>query len=313
MASTESLALGRLYQGWLETLAANPDLPIGDVRALFEHWGDVTGEPGGVDYQEVDAGGVPALWAIPHGAPADRAIQATHGGGYVVGSRYSHRKLYGHVAKAVGVRTLIIDYRRAPEHVHPAPVEDAVTSYQWLLAQGFQPKHIALTGDSAGGALAITTPLLLRDRGLPLPAASVPISPWTDLAITGETVTTHEARDHFVKRHVIELMSGTYLGEHGDRHDPLASPLYADLRGLPPLYIQTGGDETLLDDSSRLVAAARAAGVEVKYDVYPEQQHVFHFLAGTAPEADQAVRDLADWLRPRLGLRDNVVPAAKAA
>ncbi len=313
MPSTESLALGRLYQGWLDTLAAHPDWPISEVRKLFEHWGDVTGEPGGVDYHEVDAGGVPALWAVAHGAPTDRAIQAAHGGGYVVGSRYSHRKLYGHIARAVGARVLIIDYRRAPEHPHPAPVEDAVTSYQWLLAQGFRPEHLALTGDSAGGALAITTLLLLRDRGLPLPAASVPISPWTDLAITGATVTTHEARDHFVKRHVIETMSATFLGEHGDRRDPLASPLYADLRGLPPLYVQTGGDETLLDDSERLVAAARAAGVEVKYDVYPEQQHVFHFLAGAAPEADQAVRDLADWLRPRLGLGEREALTAKAA
>jgi acetyl esterase/lipase len=314
MASPESSVLKELYRGWIETLGANPDLPIDKVRQLFEHWGDVTGEPGGVDYLEVVANGVPALWAIPHDAAPDRAILATHGGGYVVGSRYSHRKLFGHIAKAVGVRTLIIDYRRAPEHLHPAPVEDAVISYEWLLDQGFSPDHLALTGDSAGGALAITTLLLLRDSGLPLPAASVPISPWTDLEITGETVTTNHDKDVFVKRHLIETMSATYLGEQGVRKDPLASPLYADLAGLPPLYIQTGGDETLLDDSRRIVDAARAAGVDVTFQVYPEMQHIFQFLAGTAPEGDAAVRDLARWLRPRLGLplRENAeVPAEK--
>jgi acetyl esterase/lipase len=302
MPSPESKALSELYRGWIETRAANPDLPVDKVRQLFEHWGDVTGEPGGVDYLEVVANGVAALWAVPQNAAPDRAIPATHGGGYVVGSRYSHRKLFGHIAKAVGVRVLIIEYRRAPEHLHPAPVEDAVTSYEWLLAQGFAPEHIALTGDSAGGALAITTLLLLRERGLPLPAASVPISPWTDLEITGESVRTNHEKDFFVKRHLIETMSATYLGEHGQRNDPLASPLYADLAGLPPLYIQTGGDETLLDDSRRIVESARAVGVEVTFDIYPEQQHIFQFLAGTAPEADQAVRDLAVWLRPRLGL-----------
>jgi epsilon-lactone hydrolase len=305
VASKESEALSTLYKGWIETLGKNPDLPVEEVRRLFEHWGDVTSEPRGVDYTEVDAGGVPALWAIPKGGATDRVLQATHGGGYVVGSPYSHRKLFGHIAKAVGVPVLIIDYRRAPEHLHPAPVEDAVRSYQWLLREGFQPEKIGLIGDSAGGALAVTTLLLLRERGLPLPAASVPLSPWTDLLVTGPSVVSNHEKDHFVKRHVIDHLSSVYLGDDGTsaaRRDPLASPLYADLAGLPPLYVQVGGDETLLDDAARLVDAARAAGVEVNYDVYPEQQHVFHFLAGAAPEADQAVRDIAQWLRPRLGL-----------
>jgi monoterpene epsilon-lactone hydrolase len=305
MASKESEALNTLYKGWVETLAKTPDLPIEDVRRLFEHWGDVTSEPRGVDYTEVDAGGIPALWAIPKGGATDSVLQATHGGGYVVGSPYSHRKLFGHIAKAVGVPVLIIDYRRAPEHLHPAPVEDAVRSYQWLLSEGFRPEKIGLIGDSAGGALAVTTLLLLRERGLPLPAASVPLSPWTDLLVTGPSVVSNHEKDHFVKRHVIDNLSAVYLGDDGTsaaRRDPLASPLYANLSGLPPLYVQVGGDETLLDDAARLVDAARAAGVEVKYDVYPEQQHVFHFLAGTAPEATQAVQDIAEWLRPRLGL-----------
>ena len=305
MASKESEALSTLYKGWIETLTGTPDLPIEAVRRLFEHWGDVTAEPRGVDYVEVDAGGVPALWAIPKDAALDRVLQATHGGGYVVGSPYSHRKLFGHIAKAVGARALILDYRRAPEHLHPAPVEDAVRSYKWLLSEGFRAEHIALVGDSAGGALAVTTLLLLREQGWPLPAASAPLSHWTDLLISGETIETNAEKDHFVKRHLAEHLSSVYLGDGGSspaRRDPLASPLYADLRGLPPLYVQVGGDEALLADSSRFVDAARAAGADVTYGVYPEQQHVFHFLAGTAPEADQAVRDLAVWFRQHLGL-----------
>lgn len=300
MASSQSQALSDLYKGWVAALAANPDWPIEDVRRLFEHWGDVTGEPGGVDYAEADAGGVAALWAIPKGASADHVLLATHGGGYVVGSPFSHRKLFAHIGKATGAKVLIIDYRRAPEHLHSAPVEDAVTAYRWLLSQGYKPENIGLVGDSAGGALAVTTPLLLRDLGLPLPAASAPLSPWTDLLATGKSNVDNEPRDHFVKRHLAANLSATYLGDKGDspaRRDPLASPLYADLRGLPPLYIQVGGDEALLDDAARLADAARAAGVDVRYEVWPEQQHVFHFLAGTAPEADDAVAKLGDWFR----------------
>jgi acetyl esterase/lipase len=146
-----------------------------------------------------------------------------------------------------------------------------VRSYEWLLSQGFRPEHIALVGDSAGGALAVTTLLLLRERGLPLPAASMPLSPWTDLLVTGDTVVTNHEKDHFVKRHVIDHLSAVYLGDDGNsaaRRDPLASPLYADLNGLPPLYVQVGGDETLLDDARRLVEAAKAAGVNVTFSVH---------------------------------------------
>lgn len=302
MASKESAVLGEMYQNWVSTMTQNPELSLEDTRRMFEHWGDVTGEPGDVDYIEVDAGGVPALWAKPKGADETRVLLCTHGGGYMVGSRYSHRKMFGHIAKAVGAIALIVDYRRAPEHVHPAQVDDSTDAYAWLLDQGFKPEHIAFTGDSAGGGLAITVVLNARKRGLPLPAASLPISPWTDMEITGETITTNEDKDHFVKRAVVEHMSASFLGENGDRKNELATPLYADLSGLPPFYVQVGGDETLLDDARRFVDKVKAAGGEVKLDIYPEMQHVFHFLAGTAPEADQAIADQAAWVRPKLGL-----------
>lgn len=302
MASKESAVLGEMYKKWVATMGANPEMTIEETRAMFDHWGDVTGEPGGVDYIEVEANGVPCLWAKPKGGDESRALLCTHGGGYMVGSMYSHRKMFAHIAKAVGCPALIVDYNRSPEHLHPRQVNDCTDAYEWLLAQGLKPEHIAFTGDSAGGALAITTVLCARDRGLPLPVASMPISPWTDMEITGETVTTNEEKDHFVKRAVIEHMSASFLGEGGDRKDPLATPLYADLSGLPPFYVQVGGDETLLDDSRNFVEKARAAGCEVKFDIYPEMQHVFHFLAGTAPEADQAIADQAAWVKPKLGL-----------
>ena len=277
-------------------------MPLDELRLMFEHWGDVTAEPGGVDYIEANADGVPAMWAVPKECAEDRVVLCLHGGGYVTASMYTHRKVYGHLAKAVGCRALIPHYRRAPEHVHPAPVDDAVTVYQWLLDHGMAPGHIALTGDSAGGALAITTLLRARQRNLPMPAAAMPLSPWVDMEITGETLVSNRNKDALVQKEVVEVMAQTFLGDGGNRRDPLANPLYADLRGLPPIYIQVGGDETLLDDSRRLAEHARKAGVEVKLDVFPEMQHVFHFAAGYAPEADDAIRMLAEWVRPKLRL-----------
>lgn len=302
MPSKQFDELTALYRSWTAALAANPQMELDDLRLMFEHWGDVTAEPGGVDYIETDAAGVPALWAIPKGAAGNRALLCTHGGGYVCGSMYTHRKVYGHLAKAVGCGALIVHYRRAPEHVHPAQVDDSVTAYRWLLDQGIPPNHIATTGDSAGGALSVTTLLRARERKLPLPAAAMPLSPWVDTEITGRTMETNRAKDVLVQKEVVEQMASTFLGERGNRKDPLANPLYADLRGLPPIYIQVGGAETLLDDSHRLAERAKRAGVDVKLDIYPDLQHVFHFSAGHAPEADDAIRKLANWVRPKLGL-----------
>jgi len=302
MASKQSEQLANLYKGWTAALAANPEMPLDEVRAMFDHWGDVTAEPGGLDYIETDAGGVPALWAVPKGCAQDRVLLCSHGGGYVAGSMFSHRKLFGHVAKAVGCRALIVHYGRAPENIHPGPVDDMTNAYRWLLDQGIAPSHIALTGDSAGGALAITTILRARERGLQLPAATLPLSPWVDMDATGGTFDSNRERDTLGSREIIRGMAATFLGENGDRRDPLVNPTHGELRGLPPVYIQVGGHEALLDDSRALAEALRRADVEVKIDVYPEMQHTFQFLGGTAPEADEAIGQLAAWVRPKLGL-----------
>ena len=301
MASQGAEELKTFMRNWAAAFAARPDMPLDEMRLMFEHWGDVTAEPGGVDYIETEAGGVPALWAVPKGCAEDRVVLCLHGGGYVTASMYTHRKVYGHLTKAIGCRALIPHYRRAPEHVHPAPVDDCATAYKWLIDQGVAPGHIALTGDSAGGALAVTTLLRARERGLPMPTATMPLSPWIDMEITGDSLSANRDKDVLVQKEVVEMMAATFLGEGGNRRDPLANPLYADLKGLPPMYIQVGGDETLLDDSRRLADRARAAGVDVQFDVFPEMQHVFQFAAGVAPEADDAIRKLAQWVRPKLG------------
>lgn len=301
MASPQAEAIKTLYTGWLEAMGKKPDMGLDEMRDLFEHWGDITGEPGGVDYLEVDAGGVLAMWAIPQGAAADRVVLCTHGGGYVCGSMYTHRKMFGHLAKAIGCKALILHYRRAPEATHPAQVDDAVAAYAWLLKQGYTANHICTSGDSAGGALSTSVLLGIREKGLPLPVAAMPMSPWYDPEGTGESLKTNAARDCLVKPEVLAGMASTFLGKASSK-DPKANLLVADLKGLPPHYIQTGGDESLLDDSVRFEARAKAAGVEVKLDVVPEMQHVFHFMAGRAPEADAAIARLAAWVKPKLGL-----------
>jgi monoterpene epsilon-lactone hydrolase len=291
-----------LYERWGVAFAAEPEMPLDRWRAMIEEWPQITAEPGGVDYVEVDAGSVPAMWITPKGAAEDRVILSIHGGGFVVGSMYTHRKLFGHIAKAAGVRALAPDYRRPPEHLHPAPVEDVVSTYKWLLDQGIEPSHVAFTGDSAGGAMVVTAMLLARDRGLPVPAAAMPFSAWFDLTGSGESQQTNADTDRLLSRRFGDQLADILLGESGDRRDPYVSALYADLAGLPPLYLQVSDAETLLDDSRALAERARAAGVEVRLDIFPGQQHTFQMAAGRSASADDAIRRLADWVRPRLGL-----------
>ena len=295
--------LAALYAGWQKAIAERPDMSLEEVRGLFEHWGDVTAEPGGVDYIEDDAGGIEAMWALPKVRVDDRVLLCMHGGGYVLGSMYSHRKLYGHFAKSAGCRALIVNYRRAPENLHPGPVDDMVGAYRWLIEdRGVSPTNIVFVGDSAGGALAITTMLRAAEKGLPLPAASVPIAPYLDTEATGESYLTNNDLDALGNREATIQFMGVFLGDGGDRRDPLANPLFADLTGLSPMLIQVGGYDVLLDDSRMFAEKARAAGVDIELEVAPGQQHVFHFLAGNAPEADAAIARAAGWIRVKLGL-----------
>lgn len=296
-------ALADLYLGWAETMRARPDMPISDIRDLFEHWGDVTGEPGGVDYIEVAAGGIGCMWAHPKGGARDRVLLCMHGGGYALGSIYSHRKLYGHFAKAFGVSALIVNYRRAPEHLHPGPLDDVVSVYRWLLShENIAPEHIIFLGDSAGGALAISTMLRARERALQLPAAAISLAPYLDVEATGASYEINADKDKLGSRDKTLAFVNVFLGPDGNRKDPLANPLLADLKGLPPMLLQVGGDDVLLDDSKAFLAKAQASGVDVTLEIEPNMQHVYHFLAGASLEADTAVRRAAAWGRPKIGL-----------
>ncbi|MDH7461199.1 alpha/beta hydrolase [Chitinophagaceae bacterium 26-R-25] len=216
---------------------------------------------------------------------------------------YTHRKLYGHFAKGVGCRALIVHYRRSPEHVHPAQVNDVVTAYRWLLEQGIHAGHIAIVGDSAGGGLAVTSTLLIRDKGLPMPAAVMPFSAWFDMEVTGESVKSNKDRDLLLNREWLNEMVQMRLGKEGNPKDRYANPFYDDLKGLPPLYLQVGGDEVLLADSVDLARRAKAAGIDVRLDIFPGMQHTFQMAAGRAPEADDAMARYVNWVKPKLGLK----------
>jgi monoterpene epsilon-lactone hydrolase len=300
MPSKQSEAVRRRWESsWLAMTQPGYEAPDD------ESWGDLTAEPRGVDYLETEAGGRPAMWAVPKGAGAGPVLFCVHGGGFVGGSLYTHRKLFGHLAKATGARALLVSYRLLPEGMFPVPADDVVSAYQWLLdwlpGQGTPAAGIAFAGDSVGAWLALVAQLRARDRGLPLPAATLLISPCVDMAVTGASYTANQDKDPFFKRDVVRGLIRGFLGDGADPRDPRVNPLYADLAGLGPLYIQAGADETLADDARLLGEHARKAGVEVRLDLFPGMLHTFQMAAGRAPEADDAIRALAGWVRPRLG------------
>jgi len=295
-------ALKKSYQRSAARMAANPAMDLDSLRDMLEGLHELASEPVRVTYEDVDCDGVPAILAKPAGAPDDRVIVYTHGGGCVTGSSHSHRKLAAHLAKAAGVHALVVDYRRAPEHPFPSQIDDLTVVHRWLRRNGYAPAHTATAGDSAGGNLAITTVLKLRELGEALPAAIVGFSPWLDMEAAGKTMETNADSDALVSRGVSEMMSAMYLGDVA-RNEPLANPLYADLAGLPPMYFSAGDAETLLDNAERIAARAKAAGVDVTLDIKPGQQHVYPFMAGRSPEADATIAAAGAWLRTRLGLR----------
>lgn len=280
--------------------------PIAPERTLLEQRADLEAMAGGAPLPDgarkelVRAGGVPAEWVWGADAGDDGAILYLHGGGYVMGSITTHRSHVARLSQATGVRGLALDYRLAPEHAFPAAVDDAVAAYEWLLDHGVAPRRVAIAGDSAGGGLTVSTLVALRDRGRPLPAAGVCLSPWVDLALTGASMDEKAAVDPMVQRDRLARMAEAYLGST-DPQAPLASPLHADLRGLPPLLVQVGTRETLLDDASRLADRARAAGVDVTYEAWDDMIHVWQCFAPLLPEADEAIARIGSFLRARLG------------
>ncbi len=251
----------------------------------------------GVRYEPVFAGGVRAAWLIPQGAREDRVMLYFHGGGYVIGSIASHREQASFLAAAAGCAALIIDYRLAPEHPFPAALQDARAAYRWLLNNRCDPERIVLAGDSAGGGLAVALLADIRDREEPLPAGAVLLSPWTDLAMTGETIRTRARQDPMLHASQLARWATWYRGSAA-ADDPEVSPLYADLAGLPPIYIQVGTDEMLLDDARRLAERGRECGTDITLDEWEGMFHVFQIFASLGvPESREAVRRFGDFCR----------------
>jgi epsilon-lactone hydrolase len=254
---------------------------------------------GEVKCEPVNAGGVKAEWITASNAAPDRVIMYLHGGGYVMGSIDTHRELVARLSKAAQARGLALDYRLAPENPFPAAVDDSIAAYRWLLAQGYKPGRIVIAGDSAGGGLTVATLIAVRDIGAPAPAAGVCISPWVDFEAQGESMTSRAARDPLVSREMILNIAKMYMGENGNLREPLAAPINASLSGLPPLLIQVGDAETLLDDSTRLTDRAKQAGVNVTLQIWDEMPHVWHLAAPVLPEGQEAIDKIGEFIRQR--------------
>jgi len=272
------------------------DAPLARQRERFERLAGAMPVHQGVSRRPVDAGGVAAECLEPTDGRAAGWILYFHGGGYVIGSLTTIRALAANLAAATGRRVLTVDYRLAPEYPFPAAVDDAVAAWAGLLDQGVDPADVAFAGDSAGGGLVVAAMVAARDRGLPLPAAGVCLSPWADLTLSSASLDDNASGDPEVNRDKLSRMAEAYLAG-ADPQTPLASPAFADLTGLPPLLIQAGTAEALAGDARLLAAAAQKAGLDVTLELYHDMIHVWHAFAPGLPEATATLDRIAAWLR----------------
>ena len=273
-----------------------PNATLEQMRAGMDAMGKATPALPNVTTTQVDADGVDAYWVNANPQRSGPVVLYFHGGGYVMGSALSHRALIERLAVAVKGRVLAINYRLAPEHPFPAACDDALSSYQWLLKQGIAPQHIALAGDSAGGGLTIAALVAIRDAGEPLPACATAISPWVDMEGLGASMITKAAEDPMVQKAALAMIAPLYLNGANPR-TPLAAPLYADLSGLPPVLIQVGSAETLLDDATRVATAVEQAGGRVTLQVWDEMIHVWHLFAPILNKGQEAIEGLAMFMQ----------------
>jgi acetyl esterase/lipase len=281
----------QMIRGW----GGNRPATVEGNRLAYEKLTESLPLDDDISTEKVGAGGVPAEWIVAPEAQDGRVLLYLHGGGYVFGSMRTHRVMLAHISRAAQTRVLGLEYRLAPESSFPAPVDDSVAAYRWLIANGTDPKKIVIAGDSAGGGLTVAALVALRYLGEPMPAAGVGISPWTDMEATGGSFVTNAEVDPMVTREGIISIATTYLAGK-DPRAPLASPIYADLTGLPPLLLQVGSIETLLDDTTVLAQRAREAGVEVEVDVWDDMPHVWHHFAPILPEARDAIQRMAEFM-----------------
>ena len=273
---------------------------IDDERLSYERIMSTLPIDDDIETERVGVNGVAAEWIWAPESDKRRVILYLHGGGYVIGSVRTHRVLLAHLARAAKARVLALDYRLAPETPFPGPIDDTVNAYQWLLSEGIEPANMAIAGDSAGGGLVVAALVALKSVGEPLPAAGVCISPWSDMESTGGSMMTNSESDPSVSKERLLKLAGIYLNGKNPQA-PLASPIHADLTGLPPLHLQVGSIEVLLDDSTMLKKHAHKAGVSVQMEVWDDMPHVWHHYAPILPEARKAISKIGEFLLQQTG------------
>ena len=274
------------------------NLPVETARRHFEQIArSFLIRAKGIQVEQTQIAGVGVDWLRPKNARKDKVLLYLHGGAYVIGSPRTHRQLVSHTARAAGVVAVLPDYRLAPEHPFPAGLDDCVAVYRGLLEAGFKPEDIIIAGDSAGGGLSVATLLLLRHAGVPMPAAAVLLSPFLDVTGSGESARTRADRDPWFDIADLQVVTRYYCPDESQWRDPLVSPVFANVAGLPPMLIQVGDDEILLSDSTRLAQKLEAEGIEVQLEIWPHMWHVFQMFIRKMPESRAAVVKIAEYVR----------------
>lgn len=288
------ISLLRRYQN------TNEEPTVEAIRKTLNQLKQVSKIPKDIEFEPIDVDGIYGEWIKPPNAQLNKVLFYLHGGGFVAGSIDTHRDLVSRICRASNICGFIIDYRLAPEHPFPAALEDSFKTYKWLIREkNIDPNDLIIGGDSAGGNLTFATLIKARDEGLPLPSAAICISPATDLANTGNTINTKADVDPFISPELAEFMRGCYLKET-DPKNPLASPLFADLDGLPPTFIQVGTSEILLDDSKRIAKKLESANVDVELDIWEDMIHVFAAFASLAPEGKEAIEKIGQFIKDHI-------------
>jgi epsilon-lactone hydrolase len=283
----------------IRKLLTSKPRPVGwaERRERLDEVGSVWPVAGDIKCEAVDCDGVPGEWSIAPGSDASRVLLFFHGGGYCSGSIKSHRRMVTEAGRAMRIRTLAIDYRRAPEHPFPAQYEDALTAWRFLRRCGFAAGHIVVGGDSAGGNLSLSLINRLRAANEPLPGCAWLVSPWTDLTMSGDTLATKDAVDPLIHKAYLEELADAYAPPPIDRRDPLISPLFGDLRGFPPMLIQVGSAETLIADATRLAEAAGIADVKVRLEIWPHMIHAWPVWNAALEDGRRALAAAGEFVR----------------
>lgn len=276
-------------------LAEVRDVSLDEARVLADKYTQFTEPVTGVQWQNVDAGGRHAIWAIAENSAPDRVIQFQHGGGFTFGTAEVYKDFTGHLARATASRVLSIDYRLAPEHSHPAATDDVIAVYKWLLGEGYPASRIFLSGNSAGGGLSLGANLQAIRQGLAAPGGVIGFSALADVSVSGKSYETNLPNDIRSHGSSTQRTAAVYAGET-PLDDPIVSPVFGDFTGSGPLYLSAGSDEVFLDDSIRVAERAREAGVPVVLDIAPGFHHDFTIAAGV-PEVDAVLARIGAWVR----------------